>query len=131
MAKKEEYVQEHPEQRKLVYRARRDKDEVNKEEPAIQQKRNVFNKHGLPRHPERSIYYDPVMNPYGVPPPGMPYAERRKSTPTIFACFNFDMRIIALRLDEVASDDEADGDWQTFLSAHLDPSLNMTPSVSR
>lgn len=80
MAKKEEYVQEHPEQRKLVYRARRDKDEVNKEEPVVEQKRNVFNKHGLPRHPERSIYYDAVMNPFGVPPPGMPYMERRKST---------------------------------------------------
>ncbi|OJA12341.1 hypothetical protein AZE42_02781 [Rhizopogon vesiculosus] len=92
MVKKEEYVQEHPEQRKLVYRARREKDEVNKQEPAVEQKRNVFNKHGLPRHPERSIYYDPVMNPYGVPPPGMPYMER------------------PLRPDEVASDDEADDD---------------------
>ncbi|KAG1908354.1 WW domain binding protein 11-domain-containing protein [Suillus fuscotomentosus] len=92
MAKKEEYVQEHPEQRKLVYRVRRDKDEVNKEEPVAEQKRNVFNKHGLPRHPERSIYYDAIMNPYGVPPPGMPYMER------------------PLRPDETASDDEVDGD---------------------
>lgn len=92
MAKKEEYVQEHPEQRKLVYRAHRDKDEVNKEEPVVMQKRNVFNKHGLPRHPERSIYYDAVMNPYGVPPPGMPYMER------------------PLRPDEIDSDDEANGD---------------------
>ncbi|KAG0702750.1 WW domain binding protein 11-domain-containing protein [Suillus ampliporus] len=92
MAKKEEYVQEHPEQRKLVYRARREKDGVNKEEPVVEQKRNVFNKHGLPRHPERSIYYDSIMNPYGVPPPGMPYMER------------------PLRPDEIASDDEADGD---------------------
>ena len=83
MAKKEEYVQEHPEQRKLVYRARRGKDDVDKEQPAVEQKRNIFNKHGLPRHPERSIYYDPVMNPYGVPPPGMPYMERRRSTPII------------------------------------------------
>ncbi|KAG1749758.1 WW domain binding protein 11-domain-containing protein [Suillus paluster] len=92
MAKKEEYVQEHPEQRKLVYRARREKDEANKEEPVVEQKRNVFNKHGLPRHPERSIYYDAVMNPYGVPPPGMPYMER------------------PLRPDEIASDDEVDAD---------------------
>jgi len=28
------------------------------------------------KRPERSIYYDPVMNPYGAPPPGMPYKER-------------------------------------------------------
>ena len=38
--------------------------------------RNYFGKNGLPRHPERSVYYDPVLNPYGVAPPGMPYAER-------------------------------------------------------
>ncbi|TRM66132.1 hypothetical protein BD626DRAFT_566760 [Schizophyllum amplum] len=76
--KKEEYVKEHPEQRKLVYRGKRqDGAESSKaQEEVVPQKRNLFNKHGLPRHPERSIYYDPVMNPYGVPPPGMPYAER-------------------------------------------------------
>ncbi|KAI9238667.1 MAG: hypothetical protein BYD32DRAFT_413115 [Podila humilis] len=27
------------------------------------------------RDPTRSIYYDPVLNPYGAPPPGMPYLE--------------------------------------------------------
>ncbi|KAF9270740.1 hypothetical protein L218DRAFT_969204 [Marasmius fiardii PR-910] len=73
--KKEEYVKEHPEQRRLVYRARRDKNEPE-EEIALPKKRNLFKKNGLPRHPERSIYYDPVMNPYGVAPPGMPYMER-------------------------------------------------------
>lgn len=31
------------------------------------------------RNPERSVYYDPVLNPYGAPPPGMPYMERRSS----------------------------------------------------
>ncbi|KAG6380975.1 WW domain binding protein 11-domain-containing protein [Boletus reticuloceps] len=77
MQKKEEYVQEHPEQRKLVYRPRKqERGEDQKEAPSVEQKRNLFNKHGLPRHPERSIYYDPVMNPYGVAPPGMPYIER-------------------------------------------------------
>jgi mRNA biogenesis factor len=75
--RKEKYVEEHPEHRKLVYRPRRQHDEEKKEE-VIPQKRNLFNKHGLPRHPERSIYYDPVMNPFGVPPPGMPYMERRE-----------------------------------------------------
>lgn len=77
--KKEDYVAEHPEHRKLVYKARRSaNDHEEKAEQLVPQKRNLFNKHGLPRHPERSIYYDPVMNPYGVPPPGMPYVERRK-----------------------------------------------------
>lgn len=76
--KKEEYVAEHPEHRKLVYKARRRDNEKEEEtEKVIPQKRNLFNKRGLPRHPERSVYYDPVFNPYGVPPPGMPYIERR------------------------------------------------------
>ncbi|KAJ3802243.1 mRNA biogenesis factor-domain-containing protein [Lentinula aff. detonsa] len=76
-AKKEEYVKEHPEQRRLVYRPRRDKDDGKPaEELILPKKRNYFDKNGLPRHPERSIYYDKIMNPYGVAPPGMPYMER-------------------------------------------------------
>ncbi|KAI0688144.1 WW domain binding protein 11-domain-containing protein [Cytidiella melzeri] len=73
--KKEEYVAEHPEHRKLVYKARRNNNDKEETETVLPQKRNLFNKRGLPRHPERSIYYDPVMNPFGIPPPGMPYAE--------------------------------------------------------
>ncbi|KAI5120580.1 hypothetical protein M0805_002530 [Coniferiporia weirii] len=77
--KKEDYVEEHPEQRGLVYRRRtareEDRDDA-KAQPPGKTKRNIFNKNGLPRHPERSVYYDPVMNPYGMPPPGMPYVER-------------------------------------------------------
>jgi len=77
--KKEEYVAEHPEHRKLVFRGRRQQNDKEEKEEGPSQTRNLFNKHGLPRHPERSIYYDPVLNPYGVPPPGMPYIERRMS----------------------------------------------------
>jgi hypothetical protein len=73
--KKAEYVQEHPEQRRLVYRRRQDGE---KQEELVLPKRNLFNKKGLPRHPERSIYYDPIINPHGVAPPGMPYMERRE-----------------------------------------------------
>ncbi|KAI9570365.1 hypothetical protein HD554DRAFT_2085760 [Boletus coccyginus] len=81
MQKKDEYVKEHPEQRKLVYRTRKQETgESQKAAPPVEQKRNLFNKHGLPRHPERSIYYDSVMNPYGIPPPGMPYIERPLTT---------------------------------------------------
>ncbi|KZT74958.1 hypothetical protein DAEQUDRAFT_720148 [Daedalea quercina L-15889] len=92
--KKEEYVAEHPEHRKLVFKARKPQnsgEEKGDAEP-LPKSRNLFNKHGLPRHPERSVYYDPVLNPYGVPPPGMPYVER------------------PLRPDEVASDVEEDAD---------------------
>ena len=76
--KKEEYVEEHPEQRKLVFKARRRENKEDEEEKPVEQKRNLFKKNGLPRHPERSIYFDPVMNPFGVAPPGMPYIERRE-----------------------------------------------------
>ncbi|WFD42914.1 hypothetical protein MPSI1_001565 [Malassezia psittaci] len=33
---------------------------------------------------KRSIYYDPILNPYGAPPPGMPYKER-SPTPDPYA----------------------------------------------
>lgn len=75
--KKEEYVKEHPEHRRLVYRPRRQQTDSDKpEEELVLPTRNLFKANGLPRHPERSIYYDPVMNPFGVAPPGMPYRER-------------------------------------------------------
>ena len=78
--KKEEWVEEHPEHRKLVFKAkRRPQDEETRPPPPTgPTSRNLFKKNGLPRHPERSIYYDPVMNPYGLPPPGMPYMEKRE-----------------------------------------------------
>ncbi|KZP25368.1 hypothetical protein FIBSPDRAFT_888176 [Athelia psychrophila] len=88
--KKEEYVAEHPEHRKLVFKARRrdgGRDAEEKEIP-VERKRNMFKKNGLPRRPERSIYYDKNLNPFGVAPPGMPYMQRAK------------------RADEVWSDDE-------------------------
>ena len=88
--KKEEYVAEHPEQRKLVYRTRRaDGDKKDDKEEGsskpVDRTRKLFGKDGLPLHPERSIYYDPVLNPFGVPPPGMPYVERRASKFIVYA----------------------------------------------
>jgi hypothetical protein len=110
--KKEEYVEEHPEQRKLVFRARRrdkkDDGEEEEEKPA-EQKRNLFKKNGLPRHPERSIYYDLVMNPYGVAPPGMPYMERRElNIYAVYAALALYCDLTARRPDEVWSDEEMD-----------------------
>ncbi|KAJ1302696.1 hypothetical protein OPQ81_003011 [Rhizoctonia solani] len=80
---KQDYVKAHPEQSHLVRglepRARRLEDTISSDAggsqatPAV---RSIFGKNGLPLHPERSIYYDPVLNPYGMPPPGMPYVER-------------------------------------------------------
>ncbi|EUC67068.1 mRNA biogenesis factor [Rhizoctonia solani AG-3 Rhs1AP] len=80
---KQDYVTAHPEQSHLVRglepRARRLPDATapsaggSQATPAV---RSIFGKNGLPIRPERSIYYDPVLNPYGMPPPGMPYVER-------------------------------------------------------
>ncbi|KAF8746923.1 Domain Homologous E6-AP Carboxyl Terminus with, partial [Rhizoctonia solani] len=85
---KQDYVKAHPEQSHLVRglepRARRPEGTAatnaggSQATPAV---RTVFGKNGLPLHPERSIYYDPVLNPYGMPPPGMPYVEREALLP--------------------------------------------------
>ncbi|KAF7337720.1 Protein saf1 [Mycena sanguinolenta] len=80
--KKEEYLKEHPEQRRLVYRQ---KDGAKPDEEILLPSRNFFDKNGLPRHPERSIYYDPVMNPFGVAPPGMPYQERPRQPGEVYS----------------------------------------------
>ncbi|KZS93021.1 hypothetical protein SISNIDRAFT_495734 [Sistotremastrum niveocremeum HHB9708] len=75
--KKEEYVAAHPEMRRLIYRTRpQDQDKDGDPEAPVKKERKIFDKNGIPVHPERSVYYDAVMNPYGVPPPGMPYMER-------------------------------------------------------
>ncbi|ELU41165.1 NpwBP domain-containing protein [Rhizoctonia solani AG-1 IA] len=89
---KQDYVKAHPEQSHLVRglepRARRPEGTAatnagkfvawpakrcNQHDPGGSQAtpavRTVFGKNGLPLHPERSIYYDPVLNPYGMPPP--------------------------------------------------------------
>ena len=101
-------MKEHPEHRKLVYRARRHDGQETTREEVIPQKRNLFRKNGLPRHPERSIYYDPVMNPFGVAPPGMPYMERGQHTVLLWMSNRngFIGPLPALRPDEIESDDE-------------------------
>jgi hypothetical protein len=78
---KEEYLKDHPEHRSLVYassRRRQQQGEGGSGSGALGPERKLFGKDGMPLRPERSIYYDPVMNPYGIPPPGMPYRERRE-----------------------------------------------------
>jgi hypothetical protein len=48
------------------------------------------------------------MNPYGVPPPGMPYMERRTSSPRLHHNTLTD-RLVALRPDEMESDEQVEG----------------------
>lgn len=127
--RKAEYVAEHPEARRLVYRRRKQ----GEPEPELPTKkaRNLFDKNGLPRHPERSIYYDPVMNPYGVAPPGMPYAERRRSSFNRFYAFKSHFAL-ALLPGEIDSDVDSEGmillfprffvfDWQMVLAEDAVP----------
>lgn len=47
------------------------------------------------RDPTRSIYYDPVLNPYGAPPPGQPYLEYRKKSGkvSISPCMRFALAV--------------------------------------
>lgn len=86
---KEEYVKEHPEHRKLVYGEASAKKSQESDggsiKPAGGAVRQLFGKDGLPLHPERSIYYDPILNPYGVPPPGMHYMEKRMCVKSLCA----------------------------------------------
>lgn len=78
---KADYVEAHPEHAKLVYSSGHPPREKREAGPSTDRptttSRSLFGPNGLPLHPERSIYYDAIMNPFGVPPPGMPYLERR------------------------------------------------------
>ena len=76
--KKAEYVAAHPEHAKLVYPGGSAPRHSAGDRPPPTAARNLFGPNGLPLHPERSIYYDEKMNPFGMPPPGMPYVERRE-----------------------------------------------------
>lgn len=37
---------------------------------------HLYDEQGRLRDPKRSVYYHEVYNPFGVPPPGLPYRER-------------------------------------------------------
>ncbi|GAA6061888.1 hypothetical protein JCM10212_004706 [Sporobolomyces blumeae] len=75
---KHEYVEAHPEHRKFVFPDRPSTSEgqgAGDDEP-----KGLYDKNGRLKHPERSVYYDPVFNPFGAPPPGMPYREKPEYT---------------------------------------------------
>jgi mRNA biogenesis factor len=56
-------------------KTKRDEEERRKLKERDERKRfrEVVNRK---RDPKRSVYYDEVWNPYGVPPPGVPWRER-------------------------------------------------------
>ncbi|KDE07354.1 hypothetical protein MVLG_02396 [Microbotryum lychnidis-dioicae p1A1 Lamole] len=70
------YVEAHPEHRKFVYPERPEGANGPGGAGPSRDPPGLYTKDGKLKHPERSIYYDPVFNPFGAPPPGMPYRER-------------------------------------------------------
>lgn len=76
-------VEAHPEHRKFVYpeRAEASGSGNPRYEP---EPPGLYGRDGRLKHPERSIYYDAVFNPFGAPPPGKPYRARRKSVTSNF-----------------------------------------------
>ncbi|KGB74416.2 hypothetical protein CNBG_0254 [Cryptococcus deuterogattii R265] len=75
---KEKYVSEHPEEHDRIYNIRRKTDQQKEEGEgeASGSGQQLYDDRGRLRDPKRSVYYDPIYNPFGVPPPGMPYRER-------------------------------------------------------
>ncbi|KAL1411548.1 hypothetical protein Q8F55_002510 [Vanrija albida] len=88
---KDKYVKAHPEAADRVYNAeKRDRgdragnwrgpeDEADAEgsaAPAQDPRAHLYHADGTLRDPKRSAYYHATYNPFGVPPPGMPYKER-------------------------------------------------------
>ncbi|KAK4047594.1 hypothetical protein OIO90_006135 [Microbotryomycetes sp. JL221] len=98
---KNEYVEKHPEHRKFVFPDRPDTNNTNNDD---REPPGLFTKDGKLKHPERSIYYDPVFNPFGVPPPGMPYRERPPNPDELAA---FEPHVDQ---DENDEDEDSDGD---------------------
>ncbi|WWC89269.1 uncharacterized protein L201_004190 [Kwoniella dendrophila CBS 6074] len=72
---KEAYVKENPDAHDRVYGIRKSKEGENRNLKEEAQK-HLYDESGKLRDPKKSIYYDAIYNPFGVPPPGMPYKER-------------------------------------------------------
>ncbi|KAK8864451.1 hypothetical protein IAR55_001700 [Kwoniella newhampshirensis] len=80
---KEKFVAEHPEARDKVFRPRgppRQDGEGGSSSGGGagrgEELSHLYDESGKLRDPKKSVYYDPTYNPFGVPPPGMPYKER-------------------------------------------------------
>ncbi|WVQ67646.1 uncharacterized protein L199_005849 [Kwoniella botswanensis] len=73
---KEAYVAEHPEARDRVFGVRKSKENEGGLTTREESQKHLYDENGRLRDPKKSVYYDPVYNPFGVPPPGLPYRER-------------------------------------------------------
>ncbi|WVN88368.1 uncharacterized protein L203_103574 [Cryptococcus depauperatus CBS 7841] len=74
---KEKHVAEHPEDHDKIYHIRRKTEHEDEDaEGSSSGAGYLYDEMGRLRDPKKSVYYDPVYNPFGVPPPGMPYKEK-------------------------------------------------------
>ncbi|TKY85322.1 hypothetical protein EX895_005484 [Sporisorium graminicola] len=87
---KEEYIRKHPDQRNFVRgyeelassSATAKASQSSNNDSTVQQLGSAFQSdqsaaaQATSRDPRWSIYYDRTFNPYGAPPPGMPYLEK-------------------------------------------------------
>lgn len=81
---KEDFIRKNPDQRRTVVGY--EKTDEEREAERQQRASAVASSSGIGtglggiggRNPKWSVYYDPVFNPYGAPPPGMPYLEKRE-----------------------------------------------------
>ncbi|GAA6034929.1 hypothetical protein JCM8097_009370 [Rhodosporidiobolus ruineniae] len=113
---KNEYVEKHPEHRKFVFPAGQGGGEAEDDAADGAEPPGLYDRSGKLKHPERSLYYDPVYNPFGVPPPGMPYREKpeyemaRLGIPTPEQLAAFQPQVEAESEEDSDEDDEDEDD---------------------
>ncbi|GAA5924102.1 hypothetical protein JCM10213_004493 [Rhodosporidiobolus nylandii] len=125
---KQDYVEAHPEHRKFVFPDRPGEGDSAAAGPGGADPPGLYDKSGRLKHPERSLYYDPVYNPFGVPPPGMPYREKPEyemarlgiPTPEQLAAFQ-PILPAAQASDEDEDSDEDDSDDDITMPAGPPP----------
>lgn len=70
-------VEANPDSKKFVFPERAVETQASSE--ASGSGSGLYGKDGKLKNPQKSLYYDPIFNPFGAPPPGMPYREKRES----------------------------------------------------
>ncbi|GAA6000297.1 hypothetical protein JCM10207_007946 [Rhodosporidiobolus poonsookiae] len=113
---KNEYVEAHPEHRKFVFPDRPGEGDADAGGAGADEPAGLYDRNGRLKHPERSLYYDPVYNPFGVPPPGMPYREKpefamqRLGIPTPAQLAAFQPQVASDEEDSDDDDEDEDDD---------------------
>ncbi|GAA5976712.1 hypothetical protein JCM11641_005669 [Rhodosporidiobolus odoratus] len=115
---KQEYVETHPEHRQYVFpdRPSQGEQDAGPSGAGGGEPPGLYDRNGRLKHPERSLYYDATFNPFGVPPPGMPYREKpeyemaRLGIPTPEQMAAFQPQVMAEAEDSESEDGDSDDD---------------------